>query len=155
MLNFKYYNVLMGSRGSMLISLIGGVFFLVVLSVGSIILLPRYTQIGVGPLTDGEQNTSIITPIDNATSVAIQSDLKSIQIGLEAYFAENGTYPNSLQELESSGYTTQNTNPNKYIYQICDSSGTKIIIYSTTDSNQGIVINQGIVQRTKSKPSCI
>ena len=145
----------MGSRGSMLIPLIGGMFFLVILSVGSITLLSRYTQIGIGPLFSQEETAIITTPIDTATSVAIQANLKSIRLGLEAYFAENGTYPNSLQELGSLGYTTQNTNLSEYIYQICDSGVTKIILYSTTDYNQGVIINQGIVQRTQSKPSCI
>lgn len=145
----------MGSRGSMLISLIGGVFFLVILVIGSIILLPRYTQIGVDPLNNQGDNASITTPIDMATSVANQADLKSIQVGLEVYFAENGAYPNSLQELNSFGYLNPDLDLSSYSYQVCDSSGTKVILYSTTGSNQGVVINQGAAQNTQTKPSCI
>ena len=144
----------MGSRGSMMISLISGVFFLVILTVGSLVLLPRYTQIGVNPLNNQEETKSITGPIDMATSVATQANLNSIQLGLEAYFAKVGTYPSSLQELGSSGYLNPNINLSNYDYQVCGSSGTKVILYSTNNSNQGVVINKGVVQSTQSKPSC-
>lgn len=145
----------MGSRGSMMISLIAGVFFLVILTVGSLILLPRYTQIGVNPLNNPEETKSITAPIDTATFVATQANLNSIQVGLGAYFAEMGIYPNSLQEISSAGYLNPNINLSNYTYQVCGSSGTKVILYSTNNSNQGMVINQGVVQNTQSKPSCI
>ena len=86
----------MKSQGSMLISLISGVFFLVILTVVALTLLPRYTQLGTNPVTNQEGSGKITDPINMAAAVATQADLKSIQVGLEAYFTENGAYPNSL-----------------------------------------------------------
>ena len=138
--NFKRYNEIMGSSGSMLISLIGGVFFLVILSVGSIVLLSRYTQIGVNPLNNKKENVSITDPIDRATSVSIKAELKSIQVGLEVYYAEIGAYPNSLQDLSSGGYLNQGVNISNYNYQLCDSTGSKALLYNNSSPYPVIIL---------------
>ena len=144
----------MKSQGSMLIYLISGVFFLVILTVFSLILLPRYTQLGTNELTNLEGSGKITDPINMAAAVATQADLKSIQSGLEAYFAENGAYPNTLEEASGGGYLNPNINLSNFSYQVCDPSGTKIVLYSTGSSAQGIVVEQGLVQNIQGRPSC-
>ena len=138
----------------MLISLISGVFFLVILTVLALTLLPRYTQLGTNELTNQEGSGKITDPINMAADVATKADLKSIQVGLEAYFAENGAYPNSLEEASSGGYLNPNINLSNFSYQVCDPSGTKIVLYSTGSSAQGIVVDQGLVQNIQGRPSC-
>src|SRR3989344_7341183 len=122
----------MRRRGSIMISLIAGVFFLVILTVLTIILLPKYTTL---PGVDGSDNNSsenITSPIKQANSIADQVNLKSIETSLQIFFSEYGHYPNSLDELKSQGSLNEGINIADYSYRVCDSSGGNVIIFNTS-----------------------
>ncbi len=133
----------MSEKGSILISVIAATFFLVFLTVTMGFYLSRSTSL-VNLNPDGSDNegpTKITDPIDKANSVATQSDLKSIQVGIEIYNSEFGEYPNSLQELRSGGYLNDGLSISSYTYRLCDSSGSKALLYKNTAPYQGIILD--------------
>jgi len=148
----------MREKGSILISVIAATLFLVFLVVTMGFYLPRYTSLGTlnqdGSDNDGPVN--ITDPINMANSVATQADLKSIQVGIEIYNSEFGAYPNSLQELRTRGYLNEGLNISSYNYQLCDSSGSKALLYKNSAPYQGIVLGFNGPQNVsgESPPTC-
>lgn len=133
----------MRENGFILISIIAATLFLVFLTVTMGFYLSRSTSL-VTLNQDGSDNdgpVKITDPINMANSVAIQADLKSIQVGIEIYNSEFGKYPNSLQELRSGGYLNEGLNISSYNYQLCDSSGSKALLYKNSTPYQGIVLD--------------
>ena len=140
----------MRRRGSIMISLIAGVFFLVILTVLTIILLPKYTTL---PGVDGSDNNSsenITSPIKQANSIADQVNLKSIETSLQIFFSEYGHYPNSSDELKSQGSLNEEINIANYSYQVCDSSAVEVVVFST-GGELGVNLNNGVSQQTSSQ----
>ena len=133
----------MSSKGFVLISIIAATLFLVLLVVTMGFYLSRSTSL-VNLNPDGSDNdgpANITDPIDMANSVATQSDLKSIQVGIEIYNSEFGEYPNSLQELRFGGYLNDGLSISSYTYRLCDSSGSKALLYKNTAPYQGIILD--------------
>ena len=148
----------MGSKGFVLISIIAATLFLVFLVVTMGFYLSRSTSL-VTLNQDGSDNNEpvkITDPIDMANSVATQADLKSIQVGIEIYNSEFGAYPNSLQELRSGGYLNEGLNISSYTYQLCDSSGSKALLYKNSAPYQGIILDIKGLQNVSgdSPPTC-
>ncbi len=129
----------MKERGSALIFLIAGVFMLAILVMITSLYLSRISSIGNFNESETGEPTNVTSAIDEASSVAVKADLKSTQVALEAYFAENGKYPNSLQELSSGGYLNEGTYLNSYTYQLCDN--TKALLYINSPPYQGISVD--------------
>ena len=129
-------------KGSILISVIVATLFLVFLVVNIGLFLPRYTSLRLPTQNESEDTGSvnITDPINQAQSVAIQANLKSIQVGLEIYYSEFGSYPNSLQELSSGGYLNQGVNISNYNYLLCDNIGSKALLYNNSSPYPGVIL---------------
>ena len=133
----------MGSKGFVLISIIAATLFLVFLMATMGFYLNRSTSL-VNLNQDGSENNepeNITDTINSASSVATQADLKSIQVGIEIYNSEFGEYPNSLQELRSGGYLNEGLNISSYTYKLCNSSGSKALLYKNSAPYPGIILD--------------
>src|SRR3989344_6727534 len=96
----------MSERGSLLVGLMMAGVILSFTIIVVIYSLPRYSTNLNSVATNSAAGTSEEgvggTPADlinQANSVKIQADLKSIQTSMLAYYAEQGAYPSSLEEL--------------------------------------------------------
>jgi hypothetical protein len=144
----------MKEQGSALILLIAGIFMLVILVVIASLYLSRISLIGNTGNSEEGGSVNVTTAIDQAGSIATKADLKAMQVALEVYFAENGSYPNSLQELSSGGYLNEGTDLDSYTYQLCGS--TKALLYTNSKPYQGISVDVNGSQNLQgdNPPSC-
>jgi len=148
----------MSERGSLLIGLMMSGVILSFATVVVIYSLPRYSTDLNSAATDAlEQNSDSGdgTPADaikQASKIKVQADLKSLQTSMMAFYAEQGEYPSSIQELNSfMGTQLENT---QIVYVFC-SIGSVIIYYKSADY-PAYVFSDGQSTSTNgsSPPSC-
>ena len=76
------------------------------------------------------------SPVNAARSVKEQADLVTLQSSLGAYFAQNGTYPQTLDDLQPSlaaaGYSYTQCSLNSALVQAPSGSGFKLSSGNTT-----------------------
>ena len=146
----------MNERGFLLVGLMMAGVILSFAIVVVIYSLPRYsTDLGYIATNSASSNSGGGTPTDlinQANSVKIQADLKSIQTSMIAYYAEQGTYPSSLQELNS--YMEIQTDTTNIMYVTC--SVGSIVLYHNSSGYPGYIFNEGQSSplNGSSPPSC-
>ena len=95
------------------------------------------------------------TPADaikQANKIKVQADLKSLQTSMMAFYAEQGAYPSSIQELNSfMGTQLENT---QIVYVFCSISS--VVIYHNSADYPGYIFSDGQSTLTNgaSPPSC-
>ncbi len=146
----------MNERGFLLVGLMMAGVILSFAIVVVIYSLPRYsTDLGSVATNSASSNSGGGTPTDlinQANSVKIQADLKSIQTSMMTHFAEQGVYPNSLQELNSfMGIRADTAN---IMYVTC--SVGSVILYHNSSGYPGYIFNEGQSSPSKgsSPPAC-
>ncbi|OGY25672.1 MAG: hypothetical protein A2Z11_04420 [Candidatus Woykebacteria bacterium RBG_16_43_9] len=145
----------MSERGSLLVGLMMAGVILSFTIIVVIYSLPRYstdrnsvaTNSAAGTSEDGVGGTPADL-INQANSVKIQADLKSIQTQMIAYYAEQGVYPNSLEDL-TSFMGTQAT-ASKITYISC--SDQSALLYHDSSGYPGFVFNHEEVTPSKGSP---
>jgi len=147
----------MSERGSLLIGLIMSGVILSFALVVVIYSFPRYSTDLNSAATDAlTQNSDADggTPADaikQANKIKVQADLKSIQTSMMIYFAEQGSYPNSLEELISYMGSNDNTVGMKYLK--CSDQG--VAIYHNSSGYPGYIFdNDQITPTSGSAPTC-
>ena len=148
----------MNERGFLLVGLIMAGVIISFALVVVIYSFPRYSTDLNSAATDAlEQNndSSGGTPADaikQANKIKVQADLTTIQTSIMAYFADQGAYPNSLQELDS--YMGIQTDTANIIYTYC-SVGSATIYHNST-GYPGYIFNEGQTSPSNgsSPPSC-
>ena len=148
----------MNERGFLLVGLIMAGVILSFAVVVVIYSFPRYSTDLNSAATDALTQNSDAgggTPADaikQANKIKVQADLKSIQTSMMAYFAEQGVYPNSLQELNS--YMGVQADTTSIMYISC--SQTSVILYHNSSDYPGYIFTEGQSSPSNgsSPPSC-
>lgn len=146
----------MNERGFLLVGLMMAGVILSFAIIVVIYSLPRYSTDLVSVATNSESsNSGGGTPTDlinQANSVKIQADLKSIQTSMIAYYAEQEAYPSSLQELNS--YMEIQTDTTNIMYVTCSVSS--VVLYHNSSGYPGYIFNEGQSSPSNgsSPPSC-
>ena len=146
----------MREQGSALILLIAGIFMLVILVALTSLYLSRISLVLNPSKSENGESATVTSTIDQASSVAIKTDLKSIQTSLEIYLSEHGSYPNSLEELNSGGYINQGVDINSFSYQICNSNKNSVLVYKDSSPYPGFILSSGASRDLQegSQPVC-
>lgn len=76
------------------------------------------------------------TTLNQATSVAVQADLKAIATKLSLFYSENGTYPSNFDQVDSKGIDT-----NKYSLQTCGDQNS--VLLKSNNSNETLLLING------------
>lgn len=148
----------MNERGSLLVGLMMGGVILSFAIVVVIYSLPRYSTDLNSAATDSLTQNSDSgggTPADaikQANNIKVQADLKSLQTSMMAFYAEQGVYPASLQELASfMGLQIDTAN---IVYTYC--SDNSVVVYHNSEGYQGYVFTEGQSSPSNgsSPPSC-
>jgi len=150
----------MDERGSLLIGLLFSGVILATLLIFVTVALPRYTTFPSIPGTNkttGSNNSastggggSPTALINQAESVKIQADLKALSTQMMAYYTQQGTYPDSLEELGSFG----DTNSSNINYVKC--SEESVVFYHNSTGYPGYTFQYGQATSVggENPPSC-
>ena len=57
--------------------------------------------------TKNQDPLNLAKPVEKARAVQLQVDLAAVQMAVQSYQVQNGTFPKSLSELVSSGILTE------------------------------------------------
>lgn len=136
----------MNDRGALLVSLLAASLIMVSMFVVLNLTILRSSNILTNTGSDGGGASN---PIEEASNIKIQAELKSVLVALNTYYAEQGSYPDDLAELGS--YT--NTSATGVVYTKCSSSS--VVFYYNGANYPGYKID-GFEQTSTSGavPSC-
>ena len=88
--------------------------------------------------------------INQAEQTKVQADLRTISVGITAYYAERGTFPSSLQNVSEYLGNSDKTN---IVYVKC--SGSSALIYHNSENYPGYILgSSGQTPTSGEIPSC-